>query len=129
MKISQSYKLFAVTITVLLIIIGIIVFKTITIQDDVIRSEQHRFRSFLLAIELFQSSEDLTRMARSYVSTGNTIYEKRYFEIFDIRNGKKPRPANYNAIYWYLAGVGRGPAVVQGETISLQELMRREGFT
>ena len=129
MKISNFYKLFTVTTILLLTIVIIVVLKTLNIQDDIIKSEQHRFRSFSLTVELFQSSEDLTRMARSYVSTGNTIYEKRYFEIFDIRNGKKPRPANYNAIYWYLAGVGRGPAVVQGETISLQELMRREGFT
>jgi diguanylate cyclase (GGDEF)-like protein/PAS domain S-box-containing protein len=80
-------------------------------------------------MELFQSSEDLTRMARSYVSTGNPIYEKRYFEILDIRNGKQPRPANYNATYWHLASVGRGPTVAQGEKIALQDLMRREGFT
>ncbi|MCX5850071.1 MAG: hypothetical protein NTW65_11570 [Deltaproteobacteria bacterium] len=131
MKISHSYKLFAVTITLLLTIIGIIVFKALNIQDDVIRSEQHRFRSFLLAIELFQSSEDLnlTRMARSYVSTGKTIYEKRYFEILDIRNGKQPRPADYTSTYWHLAGVGRGPAIAQGETIDLQDLMWRECIT
>ena len=129
MKISHSYKLFAVTIILLLTIIVIVVFKALNIQDDVTQSEQHRFRSFSLAMELFQSSEDLTRMARSYVSTGKPIYEKRYFEILDIRNGKQPRPANYNTTYWHLAGVHSGPAVAQGEKIALQELMRREGFT
>ena len=129
MKVSHSYKLFAVTIILLLTILVIVVFKTLHIQDHVTQSEQHRFRSFSLAMELFQSSEDLTRMARSYVSTGNPLYEKRYFDILDIRNGKQPRPANYNATYWHLAGVGHGPAVAQGETIALQELMRREGFT
>ena len=129
MKISHSYKLFAVTIILLLTIIVIVVFKALNIQDDVTQSEQHRFRSFSLAMELFQSSEDLTRMACSYVSTGNPIYEKRYFDILDIRNGKQPRPANYNATYWHLAGVGHVPAVAQGETIALQELMRRKNFT
>ena len=129
MKISYSYKLFAVTIILLLTILVIVVFKTLHIQDHVTQSEQHRFRSFSLAMELFQSSEDLTRMACSYVSTGNPIYEKRYFDILDIRNGKQPRPANYNATYWHLTGVGHVPAVAQGETIALQELMRRENFT
>ncbi|MBI4632745.1 MAG: PAS domain S-box protein [Deltaproteobacteria bacterium] len=129
MKISHSYKLFAITITLLLIIIGIVVFKALTVQDDVTRSEQHRFRSFLLAMELFQSSENMTRMARSYVTTGNPIYENRYFEILDIRNGKKPRPEHYTVTYWHLSGVGRGPAIAPGEAVALQDLMRREGFT
>jgi PAS domain S-box-containing protein len=129
MKINHSYKLFTFTIFILLIIVGILVFKTLDSQNDVIRSEEHRFRSVMLAIELFQSSEDLTRMARSYVSTGNPIYEKNYFEILDIRNGKRPRPQNYAVTYWHLAGVERGPVIAPGETVALQELMRHEGFT
>jgi diguanylate cyclase (GGDEF)-like protein/PAS domain S-box-containing protein len=129
MKISRSYKLFAVTFTVLLLILGIVIFYTLTIQQDLVRSEEHRFRSYMLAIELFQSSEDLTRMARSYVTTGNQVYEKRYFEILDIRNGKLPRPSSYAVTYWNLAGLGKGGAVAPGEVVPLQELMRREGFT
>jgi PAS domain S-box-containing protein len=129
MKINHSYKLFAFTIFLLLIIAGFFVFKALNSQNDVIRSEEHRFRSVMLAIELFQSSEDLTRMARSYVSTGNPIYEKNYFEILDIRNGKQPRPKDYAVTYWHIAGVGRGPAIAPGETVALQDLMRHEGFT
>lgn len=129
MKISNSSKGFAVIMILLLAGIGFAVFKALGIQENIILSEQHRLRSFRLAIELFQSSEDLTRMARSYVSTADPTYEKHYFEILDIRNGKRPRPANYNATYWHLAGAGRGGAVAPGETIALQELMRREGFS
>ena len=129
MKISNSSKGFAVIVILLLALIGFAVFKALGIQENIILSEQHRLRSFRLAIELFQSSEDLTRMARSYVSTADPTYERRYFEILDIRNGARPRPANYNATYWHLAGAGRGGAVAPGETIALQELMRREGFS
>jgi diguanylate cyclase (GGDEF)-like protein/PAS domain S-box-containing protein len=129
MKISTSYKLFAVFSTVLLLIIGTLAFQALNIQKDLVRSEQHRFQSYRLAIELFQSSEDLTRMARSYVSTGNLTYKKRYLEILDIRNGKLPRPTHYSVTYWHLAGAGRGPVVAPGETVALQDLMQREGFT
>lgn len=129
MKISHSYKLFASAIILLLILMGLIVLKALRIQEEVILSEQKRFRSLLIATELFQSSEDMTRMARSYVSTGNQIYEKRYFDILDIRNGKLPRPQNYAVTYWHLAGVGKGSAMAPGETVELEELMRREGFT
>jgi diguanylate cyclase (GGDEF)-like protein/PAS domain S-box-containing protein len=129
MKIRHSYKLFAVIFTLLLIILGSVVFYTLAIQEKLVKSEEHRFRSFMLAIELFQSSEDLTSMARSYVTTGNPGYEKNYFEILDVRNGKIPRPSSYSVTYWHLAGLGKGRTIAPGETVPLQELMRREGFT
>jgi hypothetical protein len=59
--------------------------------DDITEAERQKHRSFQLANELFQSSEDLTKMARSYVTTGDSIYERLFFEILDIRNGKRPR--------------------------------------
>lgn len=129
MNIRRSYQLFTIGFALLFIIMGFIVFKALKIQNDLMRNEQHRFRSYQLAIELFQSSEDLTRMARSYVSTGNPIYEKHYLEILAIRNGQRPRPSLYTCTYWHLAGVGKGPAIAPGEAVALQELMRREGFT
>src|SRR5665213_2128867 len=63
--------------------------------DEITDAERQQYRSLQLANELFQSSEDLTKMARSYVTTGNPIYEKFFFEILDIRNGKRPRPQDY----------------------------------
>ena len=46
----------------------------------------------MLADELLQSSDDLTRMARSYVITGDIKYKRYFGEIYDIREGKQPRP-------------------------------------
>ena len=51
-----------------------------------------QLRSFVLADELRQTSDDLTRMARLYVATGNPIYKDYYQEILDVRDGKAPRP-------------------------------------
>ena len=59
--------------------------------DEITDAEHQKNRSLELANELFQSSEDLTKMARSYVITGDSIYEQFFFEILDIRNGKRPR--------------------------------------
>jgi len=129
LKISRAYKLFTVTITLLLVITAIASFYALKIQNDIIQSEQHRLRSLLLAYELFQSSEDLTRMARSYVATGNPVYEEHYYAILDIRNGKRPRPANYEATYWHLTGVGKSKSMPHEQPVALQELMRREHFT
>ena len=51
-----------------------------------------RYHSYLLASELRQSSEDLTRLARTDVVTGDPKYEQQYQESLDVRGGKKPRP-------------------------------------
>ncbi len=68
-----------------------------------------RYKSFLIANELRQSSDDLTRYCRTYVLTGDSVWEKKYWEVLDIRNGIKPRP--------------------DGRTIALQDSMNKLGFT
>ena len=73
--------------------------------------QQARYTSSLLADELRQSSDDLTRLARTYVMSGDPMWEQQYFEVLDIRNGKKARPAGYEKIYWDFRAAGREPAV------------------
>ena len=68
-------------------------------QSSLNNARDVQFQSYMLADELRQSSDDLTRLARVYVATGDVKYEQQYFDILDIRNGKKPRPVEYNRIY------------------------------
>lgn len=89
-----------------------------------------RYQSFLLADELRQSSDDLTRMARAYVVTGDPSYKQRYQDILDIRDGKKPRPEDYWRIYWDLVlPGGQAPRPDSQQSVALLELMRQAGFT
>jgi len=89
-----------------------------------------RLHSFLLADELRQSSDDLTRMIRTYAATGNTPYKEHYQEILDIRNGKKPRPINYENIYWDLVTLDNvRPHPLSDRTLPLIEMMRQAGFS
>jgi PAS domain S-box-containing protein len=98
-------------------------------EQQLTRANELRYRSFLLADELRQSGDDLTRMARTYVVTGERVYKQHFQDILDIRNGKKPRPQNYALPYWDLVLVD-GPAPRAGQqTIPLLELMRQAGFT
>ena len=55
-------------------------------------AESRRSNSFELAERLRQSSNDLTRMVRLYVSTGEARYRDHYREILEIRNGTAARP-------------------------------------
>ena len=98
-------------------------------QNNLSKSQRVHFQSYLLADELRQSSDDLTGLARTYVATGNEEYERQYWEVLSIRNGKRPRPADYNHIYWDLVTKAEQKPRPDGEAISLTELMLKEGFT
>jgi diguanylate cyclase (GGDEF)-like protein len=93
------------------------------------QANEQRQQSFQLAEELRQSSDDLTRMVRTYVVTGEARYKRYYQEILDIRDGKKPRPRDYQNIYWDLVlADDRRPSPPE-QAQPLLELMRRAGFT
>ncbi len=61
-----------------------------------------KFELIKTADKLRQSSDDLTHYARTYVVTNNVKYKQNYIDILAIRNGEKPRPFLYEAIYWDL---------------------------
>ncbi|MFB2595310.1 methyl-accepting chemotaxis protein [Paracoccus sp. p4-l81] len=91
--------------------------------------EEARYHSYLLVDELRQSSDDLTRLARTYVITGDAKFEQQYLDILAIRNGEKERPANYHRIYWDFVAAGRPAAEDSGVTRPLTDLMKDAGFT
>jgi hypothetical protein len=101
-------------------------------EKQIDQANEARLKSFLLAQELSQSSDDLTRMARTYVITGDAAYKRHFQEILDIREGRKPRPANayVYATYWDLAPPdGQQPSMEEGQAAPLLELMRQAGFS
>ncbi|HFS8459977.1 chemotaxis protein [Vibrio cholerae] len=96
--------------------IGLSVGLTLALVNDMDTLEQQiekqwliRYQSYQAADELRQSSDDLTRLGRTYVVTGDEKYEKMYMDILDIRNGQKPKP--------------------DGQTIALQQRMKDLGFS
>ncbi|MEK6708123.1 MAG: PAS domain S-box protein, partial [Pseudomonadota bacterium] len=129
MRISRFINFGLIAIALLLGMLMALASQVLGTLDHITESERTRHRSLLLANELLQSSEDLTRMARTYVTTGKPIYERHFFEILDIRNGKQSRPLDYSTTHWHLAGVNMASASALGDAIPLQELMRREGFS
>ena len=78
-------------------------------QGELQRAYEARERSLALAAELRMSSEDLTRLARTYVVTADPAYEQAYWDVLAVRNGTKPR--------------------ADGQQVSLRELMQQAGFT
>ncbi|MBT9538941.1 EAL domain-containing protein [Thiobacillus sp.] len=98
-------------------------------EKQIDRAHESRLQSFLLADELRQSSDDLTRMVRTYVATSDPIYKQQYEEVLAIRDGKLPRPPNYQNIYWDLILPGQPRERATGPSVSLLQRMRQAGFT
>lgn len=72
----------------------------VQVQHEVAEASAVRETALQLAQELRQSSDDLTRMVRTYLTTGNPLYKKHFQEIIAIRNGTSPRPVDYHHVYW-----------------------------
>lgn len=109
MKIKTILSLAIGTISLFTIIMGILIFSMLKNQHKLIEAQERRYASYLVAMELKQSSDDLTRYVRSYVETQDEQWKHKYNEVLDIRNGKKARP--------------------DGRTIALKEIMLGLGFT
>lgn len=111
------------------IIFSLVFVSYVNSEKRINHAHELRLRSFLLADELRQSSDDLTRMVRNYVLTANPLYKRYYQEILDIRDGKQARPLNYQTAYWdWVLNEGQRPCA-NGAAIALLELMRQAGFT
>jgi len=87
--------------------------------------EYQRYQMISKADELRQSSDDLTRYARTYVVTLDKKYKSNFFTILDIRNGAAKRPTNYAGIYWDLLEPLRTLRHPLDGLISLQNEMRK----
>ena len=99
-------------------------------EKQIDRANEQRYQSYRLADQLRQSSDDLTRMVRTYVVSGDPIYKQTFQDILDIRDGVRLRPEKYDDVYWDLALLDphyQRPA--QGQGIALLDLMRRAGFS
>ncbi len=129
MSIKTLLTINYIIISIGILLLGLLGFLMSQADKAMVQTQEQRYHSYLLADELRQSSDDLTRMARTYVVTGNKQYEKMYWDILAIRNGEKSRPQNYERVYWDLIlHYGEKPRS-DGEAIPLQQLMKEMGFT
>ncbi len=119
---------FFVCLAVLLISLLVCLLYLRHIQTELVDSAEEKYQSYLLGAELRQSSDDLTKMVRIYIVTGEPKYKQFFNEILAIRNGTSPRPERYNEIYWDLVVDKRRPRPF-GPPLSLRQMMVDHGFT
>ena len=100
-----THAIYVLLVGSLIVVAGLLFSGT----QAAVQSAHIRYESYLLANELRQSSEELTKYARTYVVTGDPKYERMYWDVLAVRDGKKARP--------------------DGRTVPLRELMGQLGFT
>lgn len=116
-------------IIIFVVIVTLLVINMYNALLDVEQMADNRYQAYQLADELRQSSDDLTRLGRTYAVTGNDKYEKMYMDVLAIRNGEKPRPEGYHKIYWDLVlNYGDKPKPDGAKKVLLNE-MKAAGFT
>ncbi|WP_246810704.1 methyl-accepting chemotaxis protein [Ensifer sp. ENS09] len=96
---------------------------------DVTRAYDQKYRSYMLADNFRQSSDDLTRLVRTYAETGDPSFKDQYNAVVEIRNGTRPRPEDYHRIYWDFVAGGDAKPRPDGAAVSMQDLMKQAGFT
>ena len=128
---SLKKKCILVT-TILLVLLGLLcgtVFSLSTVRGKLAKAEYERYRAGRLADQLRQSSEDLTRMARTYAATGDAKYKAYFHHILAIRNGEAPRPKIYGGIFWdTVTATGILPST-EAKPISLRALLEGLNLT
>jgi len=77
-------------------------------EHRVDQANDQRHHTFRLAVELRDSSDDLTRLARTYVVTGDETYRRSYQAVLDVRDGRRPKPAGFLARHWDAAPAATG---------------------
>ena len=78
-------------------------------SEDALGLAGYRFESYQIGQEVTIDSDNLTRLARTYVVTLEAKYKNEYFRLVDKIEGKAPRP--------------------DGEVIAFTDLLERNGFS
>ena len=129
MDLQKNFILIFASIVTLMLISLFLYMEVLDNEEKIFDSAAKRYNSYLLADELRQSSDDLTRMARTYTVTGDPKYKEYFERILAIRGGDAPRPVDYHNIYWdFIAATGTPPRV-DTPAKPLKNLMKEADFT
>lgn len=102
---NEPIKKIAITVLISIALLISLVWQMsvqFTHYDAMYRSQLNRHSNYLLAHRLRLTSEELTKMARLYVLTGDQHYKEIYEEIIGFREGKKILSASQDErqLYW-----------------------------
>src|SRR5271165_2000204 len=114
LSIKKLYYLAVFLLTLFMLLLSFLNVKQLELQEACVVSQHVRLESIRLAHTLKATSDQLTMMARLYVTTGKPEYQQNFNQILGIRSGKLPRPQGYDSTYWDLVlGKQLGPTKLE----------------
>jgi CHASE3 domain sensor protein len=81
MTIRKSIFIVFATLFAFFLLMIVLVGLLLNQRSKLLLMQERQYNSYKLAEELHQTSDELTRMVRTYVVTGNPIYEKYFHDI------------------------------------------------
>ena len=131
LRLNRLAQWFVVLMLLALAVEGWILLHVFRLHVNSLLAQENRQQSLTLAYDIQEETAALSRMVRAYTTSANTKYLNYYYDIIDIRLGKKAAPAGYSPTYWSEVIAGERvhvlPAGVAGD--SLLERMKRHGFS
>lgn len=126
---TRDIKLGLILLLLDILVAICVIFLVVDARKKLAALGEQRHQSFIIADRLRQSSDELTRMVRTYVATGDQKFKDQFLRVMEIRQGKAGRPIAYERIYWDFLAVEGGEAPFQdAPAISLIQLMEDCGF-
>ncbi|MBP1313521.1 methyl-accepting chemotaxis protein [Herbaspirillum sp. 1130] len=126
----QIVSALSVVVALLLALLIALSVAALEAEDRMAIASERREQAQRLVAELRQGADDLSRLARSFVATGEYQAERQYQAVAEIRDGRRPRPEHYERIYWDLVDAdGRPPRPDSAVIVPLGELMQQAGFS
>ncbi|MDC7224281.1 MAG: methyl-accepting chemotaxis protein [Spirochaetales bacterium] len=117
MKLKVLVRFMAISVLILVICSVVLTFFNIRTNNRIEEKMTERYFAFTIADEFRQTSQSLTRFARTYAATSDIQYWDDYWEIVNWRAGKAPRPDYVHK------------ELYRGEVKDQREIMKEIGFT
>ncbi len=131
MKLKQTSIAFSFTALFILIANAFFIVYAYRSHSLSIEVQKHRQDAMLLVHDLRLQTDQLSRLVRTYTTTGEARYLMYYYDILAIREGQKPAPLGYNSsTYWdqVISGQISHQIPESGKPQSLSAQMQSMGF-
>jgi len=88
MKIKNITIVFFSFLGISLVILGYLLTELLGNYKQIILEQENKNKAELIAVELKQSSDELTSSCRNFIATGDSIWEEKYWTVINVREGK-----------------------------------------
>jgi len=122
---------FVVLVLSALLLNGLILIRVLHLHANALAVQQNRQESLRITGDIQQETSALSRMVRAYTTSAMVKYLHYYYDIIDIRHGKKAPPEGYDTTYWAKVMAGDLQHVMPKDRpgVSFLERMAEHGFS